>query len=88
MPGPPKRFAQTVGAALSVGALVFFLAGVPVVPWVLVGLITVAALLESALGVCLGCAIFGRLQAVGLIPASECEACNDIRLRDGTQLTS
>lgn len=83
VPGPPKRFAQAIGAALSVGAVVFFVAGVPVVPWVLVGLITVAALLESALGLCLGCAIFGRLQAVGLIPASVCEACNDIRLRAG-----
>jgi hypothetical protein len=44
-------------------------------------MITVAALLESALGYCLGCAIFGRLQAIGVIPASVCEACNDVRLR-------
>jgi len=81
VPGPPKRFAQAIGATLSVAALVAFYLGAPTLSWVLVGLITVAALLESALGFCLGCAIFGRLQAIGLIPASVCEACNDLRLR-------
>lgn len=81
VPGPPKRFAQAIGATLSVAAVIAFLVGAPTLSWVLVGLITVAALLESALGFCLGCAIFGRLQAIGLIPASVCEACNDIQLR-------
>ncbi len=81
VPGPPKRFAQAVGATLSAAALATFYAGAPTVSWILVGLITVAALLESVFGVCLGCTIFGRLQAIGLIPASVCEACNDIRLR-------
>ncbi len=81
VPGPPKRFAQSIGATLSVAALVTFYAGAPTASWILVALITVAALLESVLGICLGCAIFARLQAIGLIPASVCEACNDIRLR-------
>jgi len=81
VPGPPKRFAQTIGATLSVGALVAYYLGAPTVSWVLVALITIAATLESVFGFCLGCAIFGRLQAVGLIPASVCEACLDIRLR-------
>lgn len=81
VPGPPKRFAQTIGATLSVVALVASYLDAPTVSWVLVGMITVAAFLESVFGFCLGCAIFGRLQAVGLIPASVCEACNDIRLR-------
>lgn len=81
VPGPPKRFAQAIGATLSVAALVAFYLGAPTVSWVLVGMITVAAFLESALGYCLGCAIFGRLQAAGVIPVSVCEACNDIRLR-------
>src|SRR6476646_3402439 len=83
VPGPPKRFAQAIGATLSIGALVAFYLGAPTVSWVLVGMITIAATLESAFGFCLGCAIFGRLQAIGLIPASVCEACNDIRLRHG-----
>jgi hypothetical protein len=81
VPGPPKRFAQAIGATLAVAALVSFYAGSPAAAWVLVSLITVAALLESALGLCLGCIIFGRLQAMGVIPASVCEACNDLRLR-------
>jgi len=63
------------------GCAVAFYLGAPTVSWVLVGMITVAATLESVVGFCLGCAIFGRLQAIGLIPASVCEACNDIRLR-------
>jgi len=80
VPGPPKRFAQAIGATLSVTAVLAFVLGAPVLSWVLVGLITVAAFLESALGFCLGCAIFGRLQQIGVIPASVCQACNDIQL--------
>ncbi len=86
VPGPPKRFAQGIGAALSVAALVAYYLGAPTVSWVLVGLITVAAVLESVFAVCLGCIIFGWLQAVGVIPASACEACNDIRLRRTPQV--
>ena len=81
VPGPPKRFAQTIGATLSVSALIAFYLGAPTVSWVLVGLITAAAFLESVFGFCLGCTIFGWLQGIGLIPVSVCEACNDIRLR-------
>lgn len=80
VPGPPKRFAQTIGAVLSTAALVAYVLDGATVAWVLTGLITVAALLESVLGFCLGCVIFGRLQALGVIPASVCEACNDLRL--------
>jgi hypothetical protein len=84
VPGPPKRFAQAIGATLSVAAVVAFHLGAPTVSWVLVSVITVAALLESAFGVCLGCVIFGRLQALGVIPASVCEACTDLRMRPRT----
>ncbi|WP_370531344.1 DUF4395 family protein [Nakamurella sp. PAMC28650] len=77
-----------MGATLSVAALITFYAGAPVVAWVLVGLITAAALLESALGICLGCTVFGRLQAMGVIPASVCEACNDVRLRHKVAATT
>ena len=87
VPGPPKRFAQTIGATLSVSALVAYYLGAPTVSWVLVGLITAAAFLESVFGFCLGCAIFARLQAIGLIPASVCEACNDVRLRQKAAAT-
>ena len=43
--------------------------------WVLVGLLIVAAVLESVFAFCLGCAIFGLLQRAGMIPESVCEAC-------------
>ncbi|WP_111766874.1 DUF4395 domain-containing protein [Nakamurella deserti] len=81
VPGPPKRFAQAVGATLSIAAFGCLVTGSPTAALVLVGMITVAATLESVFAVCLGCVAFGRLQALGVIPASVCEACNDIRLR-------
>src|ERR1700712_3960413 len=87
VPGPPERFAQAIGATLSVAAVVAYVLGASTLSWVLVGLIIVAALLESVFGLCLGCMIFGRLQAIGLIPASVCEACNDVRLRYRTPVT-
>lgn len=84
VPGTPKRFAQAIGATLSLAALAAHVAGVSAVALVLVALITAAAFLESALGFCLGCTIFQRLMTVGLIPASVCAACNDLSLRPTT----
>lgn len=82
VPGPPKRFAQGIGATLSVAAVVLhFGFGLTGAAYVLVALILVAASLESGFGFCLGCWIFGRLMRVGLIPESVCAACNDISRR-------
>ncbi|MEO6989600.1 MAG: DUF4395 domain-containing protein [Aquihabitans sp.] len=81
VPGPPKRFAQAIGATLSVGAAVaHFGFGAPTLAVVLVGAITVAASLEAAFGFCLGCKIFALLMKAGVIPESTCEACNDLTL--------
>jgi hypothetical protein len=82
VPGSPKRFAQGIGAALSVGAAVLhfgFAASTPAL--VLVGAIAVAATLEAALGFCLGCWLFARLIALGVLPEQACAACDDLRLR-------
>jgi hypothetical protein len=38
----------------------------------------VAATLEAALGLCLGCRIFALLMRIGVIPAEVCERCNDL----------
>lgn len=81
VPGPPKRFAQGIGAVLSTAAVVLFFAGFALGAWILLALLIVAASLESFVGFCLGCAIFGILQRRGLIPADVCEACNNIALR-------
>ena len=82
VPGPPKQFAQGIGATLSVTAAVaHFGFGATTFALVLVGAITAAASLESVLGFCLGCKIFGLLMKAGVISEDVCEACNDISLR-------
>jgi hypothetical protein len=82
VPGPPKRFAQGIGAVLSVSALVAtFAFDAPVVGQVLAAMIVVAAFLEAAFGFCLGCKVFALLMRVGVIPQSVCLECADISVR-------
>ena len=82
VPGPPKRFAQGIGATLSVSAAVaHFGFGATGVAQLLVGAIAVAATLESAFGFCLGCAIFNRLMRLGVIPDRVCAECANLTLR-------
>jgi Domain of unknown function (DUF4395) len=75
VPGPPKRFAQGLGLAFSGGAAVCVTLGATTTGWALVGLLVVAAVLESVFAICLGCAIFGVLQRAGWVPESVCDAC-------------
>lgn len=79
--GPPKRFAQAIGVVFSTTALVLWVAGVHPGALVVVALLAVAAFLESALGICLGCRMFAILMRTGLVPEEVCEACADISLR-------
>jgi len=81
VPGPPKRFAQGIGATLTTVALVAWVAGAPTVADVLVGMLIVAATLESVFGLCLGCKAFALLMRVGVIPESVCPECADISKR-------
>ncbi|HYB23654.1 MAG TPA: DUF4395 domain-containing protein [Solirubrobacteraceae bacterium] len=88
VPGPPKRFAQGIGATLSVAAALLALAaGERTAAYVLLGLLIAAATLESVFGLCLGCRIFALLMRVGFIPAEVCERCANIavELPDGTR---
>jgi hypothetical protein len=79
VPGPPKRFAQLIGATLSTAALVGALGfGWDGFAQVLVAMILVAALLESVFAYCVGCLIFGWLMRAGVIPERTCEACADV----------
>jgi hypothetical protein len=81
VPGPPKRFAQGIGATLSVAAVIaYFGFGSRLAAVVLVAMIAVAATLESVFGLCLGCKIFAVLMRVGVIPETVCEACQDLSL--------
>ncbi len=76
--GPPKRFAQGMGAAFSLTALVLTGLGFWTAAEVFLGLLTGAALLESAFGLCLGCKVFAVLMRAGVVPEDVCERCNDI----------
>jgi Domain of unknown function (DUF4395) len=83
VPGPPKRFAQGIGATLSGAALILhFVFGETGAAYVLVAMIVVAATLESVFAICLGCKIFAVLMRGGVIPESVCEECSDIWRRD------
>ena len=81
VPGPPKRFAQGMGAVVSTAALALFAAGTVPAAWTMLAILIVAASLEAFAAFCLGCVIFGFLQRRGLIPQEVCEACNNISLR-------
>ncbi len=75
-PGPPKRFAQSIGLAFSLTALVLFLAIDASAPWrAVLGVLAAFALLESGAGFCAGCFVFTRLMKLGVIPESVCREC-------------
>ncbi len=76
VPGPPKRFAQSVGLAFSVAALVLYLATDSMTASrVVLGVLTLFAALESGVGFCAGCFVFNNLMRWGLIPESVCQEC-------------
>ena len=81
-PGPPKRFAQGIGAAFSTTAAVLALGpGLHLAAGVVLGVLVTFATLEAALGFCAGCWAFGHLMRLGIIPGETCEACADITRR-------
>lgn len=84
IPGPPKRFAQTLGAILSLTALVLaFVFRRTTAAYVLIGVLGVFATLESGFGYCVGCEIFGALMKMGLIPEDVCAECASVWRRHG-----
>jgi hypothetical protein len=88
VPGPPKRFAQGMGAAMATLALIFWLVlGSDTATDVVLGMFVVAAGLESIFAYCLGCQVFGVLMRTGLVPESVCAECVDLgpRLRAAQQ---
>jgi hypothetical protein len=82
--GPPKRFAQAIGAVLSTGSVIVYLGtGSMLLAGTLLVLIMIAAALEAALGLCLGCVLFRWLMRAGLIAEGICLECNAVGLRYG-----
>jgi hypothetical protein len=80
--GPPKRFAQGIGAAFSLSALALaFGFRRPTAAYALVGILGVFATLEAAFGFCLGCKVFAILMRLGIVPEEVCADCNNIWAR-------
>jgi Domain of unknown function (DUF4395) len=73
VPGPPKRFAQGIGLVVSASAALAWTLGAPVASYALIGVLLIAATLESAFAVCLGCIAYRFLW--------ECSDCNDLSER-------
>jgi hypothetical protein len=81
VPGPPKRFAQGLGAAMTITAALFALVGRNhAVADVLLGAMILASGLEAIVGFCVGCRLFALLMRVGLIPESICLECANVGL--------
>ena len=81
VPGPPKRFAQTIGLTFAATALTLTLLDYSFATNLVIAALIFAATLESVFAICLGCIMFSFLMKLGVIPQSVCESCNDITLR-------
>jgi hypothetical protein len=81
VPGPPKRFAQGIGAVITTSAAILALAGATTGADVLLAMMVVAAGLESIFAVCVGCHIFALLMRTGLVPESVCLECSHLNWR-------
>jgi hypothetical protein len=82
VPGPPKRFAQEMGATMTTAAAILALGfGLYTAADVLLVAMVVAATLESVFALCIGCRAFNLLMRAGVIPESVCLECADISSR-------
>lgn len=82
VPGPPKRFAQAIGATLTtIGAVLAVGFGADLAAVVILAIMAVFATLESVFALCVGCRIFALLMRLGVIPEEVCEDCLDISRR-------
>jgi hypothetical protein len=68
-PAPP-RFAQGVGLAFVLVALVGYLVGATLVAQIALGLALVAAVLNAVFRFCLGCEMYLLIRRLGLIPSA------------------
>ena len=61
----PPRFAQQMGLAMSLAALVLGVAGLAWGFWIFAALVTIASFLNAVFGFCLGCEIYLILKRAG-----------------------
>ena len=81
VPGPPKRFAQGIGALFSISASVLYLVDLGTASRWVAAALSGPAFLEAAFGFCVGCKMFAGLMKIGVIPESVCVECSDISSR-------
>lgn len=82
--GPPKRFAQGLGAVASMTAVgCYYLAGWHTAAFGLAVVMVVLATFESAFRICVGCILHAWLARRGVVRSAECVDCGDISLRLG-----
>jgi hypothetical protein len=81
VPGPPKRFAQGVGATMTTLGVLALALGWTAVTTVLLAMLVAAATLESVFAVCIGCQVFAGLMRAGILPETVCVECADISRR-------
>jgi hypothetical protein len=65
-PVPPLKFAQLVGLIFAAVGVIGFAAGVPLLGLVATGLALVAAFLNAAFGICLGCQLYPLITRITL----------------------
>lgn len=78
VPGPPKRFAQAIGAVFSLSALLLWVIGEPTSARVVLAILVVPATLEAVFAYCVGCQIFALGMRLRLVPEHICLECADI----------
>ena len=77
--GPPKQFAQTVGLVFATAALTLSYGfGQHLAAEGVLATLVVFAGLESIVGFCAGCFVFGYLMRWGLVPQETCERCANL----------
>ncbi len=80
-PGPPKRFAQTIGFVFSFTACIFFLLKLTHAYQITLIILGFFCFLEFFFGFCAGCFVFGLLMKFGIVPEEICERCNNLNYK-------
>ena len=76
VPGPPKRFAQGMGLAMSGTALTLHYGFARTrAAYLVLTALTAAAALEAFAGYCVACRMFPLLIKTGVVPEQACERC-------------
>ncbi len=68
-PVPPLKFAQLVGFAFAVVGVIGFASGAPLLGLIATGFALVAAFLNAAFGICLGCQIYPLVARIRRAPS-------------------